>query len=986
MMSAPPPPTTTSTGGMSDETVNGGMVDLLVWARRNNNNNDIRNVFSERDDTEANDDDDDDDDDETNEAYDDDDDNEEQRGDANMSETESSDDDDDTSSEDAERDIDDVSAVDDDDGVDESSDGDVGHRYRWKNDSNGRDDKQVNDQGKLWDMGEQERKKSKKDFLRFADILMECIIKGKDPNLHAKAQAIMEDCKSQHEQFQLGYENITTSIRVALKQLLHRHERDGNSSAMSYWKQAERELAKTLEEEEHHKEKENTKQERHVSWSCIDPGFSMGGLGRGWREQKDFSLLTQVLLRHMELQKQQGGHVLCPKVQDILEGFKATNGAPLYQHQAEEEFKKLLSESGHWHLIEQWYKDIVEALNRVKENASAIAKSDDQIQAFLQVLPLDPVMSSILLNRASKIILSNDPVVPVVARLVQSSANKRFLLHDAAKGGASLGVIKYLAEKYPEALESPDEKGCLPLHGFLRHHKAMKDPNGCQKVLAIAEYFADAAPASLSTPLPNGEVALHLCFDLVEHMNYSPSGNALASIFMERYPKALDMPGSFCDYTPLQHALYRKAPLDLLQRMVELAPESSRTTAKRNGELPMHTACQYGRIEVARMLLTKDALRYSDQTGWKPLAWSNQGEGGHNKKHLKAFINDVQELLGPKDFRKWLYVQVRYSKAATKALLSHSPMDAKSWVLNYRDKTGFLLLELELGKCEAAVSIGLLNVLIQNAPECLESTGPSFGQTPLHTAVTHDNLQAVDAIIKATRSNSNESLSQQDKFGRLPLHVAVMAGASLGILKLLINSYPTALWTPDNIGYTPLHHAFHVDPEKVGWWSPSCSCKKARLHHAGIKYLLGVVKFLIRHHGEDTQRALWIGDSCGRLPLYHALAEDGRVVEVLLREMGPACRSNMDSAGRTMCHVALQCHASYKTMEVLLDHNDSEQLDQPDGRGRLPLLVACESDCSIDVVYLLIRRAPHTVQGNLLLGRSPKTNIKHGSAGGLLSS
>jgi len=889
-----------------------------------------------------------------------------------MSESSDDDDDDDTSSEDEDEEEDTVmSAADDDGGDDESSDGDVGHRYRWNNYSDRRDNKQGNDQDKLWDMGEQERKKYQKDFLRFADMLMECISKGKDPKLHAKAQAIMEDCKSQHEQFQLGYENIATSIRVALKQLFHRHERDVESSVMSYWKQAEREVAKTLEEEEQQREKKKTKQGRYYARRYIDPGFSMGGR-RGWREQrerKDFSLLTQVLLRHMELQKQRGEHgehVLCPKVQDILKGFKATNGAPLYQDQAQEEFKKLLSESGHWQLIEQWYKDLVEALNRVKADASAIAKSDDQIQAFLQVLPLDPVMSSILLNRAIKVILSNDPVVPVVARLVlvQSSAKQPFLLHDAAKGGASLSVIKYLAEKYPEALESPDEKGCLPLHGFLKHHKAMKDPNGCQNVLAIAKYFADAAPASLSTPLPNGEVALHLCFDLIEHMNYSPSGNALASLFIEFYPKALDMPGSFVDYTPLQHALYRKAPLNLLQRMVELAPESSRTTVKRNGELPMHTACQYGRIELARALLSKDALRRSGQTGWEPLAWR---DGGPNMKHLKAFINDVQELLGPEDFREWLYVQVRSNSAATKALLSQSPMDAKSWVLNHRDKTGFLLLELELGKCEAAVSIGQVNLLIQNAPECLESTGPSFGQTPLHTAVTNDNLQAVDAIIKATRSNSNDSLSQRDKFGRLPLHVAVMAGASLGLFKLLISSYPTALWTPDNKGYTPLHHAFHVDPDKVGWWSPSCSCKKSRLHHAGIKYLLGVVKFLIRHHGEDTQRALWMGDSCGRLPLHHAMAEDGRVVEVLLREMGQACRSNADSAGRTVFHVALECHASYKTMEVLLDHHDSVQLDQLDGRGRLPLLVACESDCPIDVVYLLIRRAPHTVQGNLYL-------------------
>ena len=55
---------------------------------------------------------------------------------------------------------------------------------------------------------------------------------------------------------------------------------------------------------------------------------------------------------------------------------------------------------------------------------------------------------------------------------------------------------------------------------------------------------------------------------------------------------ALDVPGSFCGYTILQSALDREAPLDLLLRMVELAPSSSRTQHSDCRELALHTVCE----------------------------------------------------------------------------------------------------------------------------------------------------------------------------------------------------------------------------------------------------------------------------------------------------------------------------------------------------------------------------------------------------------
>ena len=216
---------------------------------------------------------------------------------------------------------------------------------------------------------------------------------------------------------------------------------------------------------------------------------------------------------------------------------------------------------------------------------------------------------------------------------------------------------------------------------------------------------------------------------------------------------------------------------------------------------------------MAQVLLTKDALQAVEAGDkWYQLSWRDRGslsgqwEDGPNGKHHKAFFYDCRNLLGTRDFPEWLNIQARHTLrmghwADIASLLgesSESFPDELSRVLNHCDKSRFLLLEKELGKRSPHCVIDLL---IQHAPEYVGSFGPVHGQTLLHTAVTHDNKKALLSIITvADPSNEATALSQCDKHGCLPLHVAVMARASLGLLMLLIDLYPAALWTCDNNG------------------------------------------------------------------------------------------------------------------------------------------------------------------------------------------
>jgi ankyrin repeat protein len=814
--------------------------------------------------------------------------------------------------------------------------------------------------GRDWEAGEQERKKQKEKFFLFTEILTESLEK-EDPALHAKVKATMDDCKKRSEQGELGYEYVTTSMRIRLKEAVNH----------GHWERAETDLEKALvqkEEERRQKEEERRQKQAGIRYGR-DSGFCGRGRFFGGRRtaEKDFSLFCRVLVKYLEQQdptlqaKVEATIKECVK-QNRQEGKRAFNTDI---NGTKSRLREMVSDD-HWKGAEIWADNFEKVLADFREKVGGIARSADNATSFLQSLPVDP-MSQVLVDTALSEVLCKDPLLQVVKLFVQKSSETPntprdyLLLHRACSGGASFDVLQYLIEIYPQGVNTVNDSGELPLHIFLHMHKEMREKTGrLDSALASVALLVDAAPASLSVATPDGRLPLHVVFDLLgDHMTYSPWTFQVASLLMERYPQALNTRNmAFCRYLPLQHAIWRSAPLAFLQRILELAPDSSKHVRS------LHMACEHGRLDVARMLLTRNGLQDKKRGNWYPLNWRarNFGDRGERvpERLLKSFINDCQNMLGPADFMDWLHVQVRAvvergNVADTASLLRQSPPDAVSWALTHRDETDRLIIELELAKCEAAVNTEKLSLLIAHAPGCLEESTGALGQTPLHSAVSHDNKWAVKIIL----TGYDKAVWQRDIYGRLPLHVAVMAGASLDVLMLLIDSYPAALWTRDNKGYVPLHHAFHVGPERVGWWTPSCNCKKSRLRHAGITRSLGVVGLLVRHH-EDAHQSLWIEDNNGRLPLHHAVVEDGRLVDFLI-QMGPVACKSVDSGSRLPLHMALESQASKETVEVLLDNHDLAQLEQRDEQGRLPFQVACESDCSLAVMYLLVRGAPHLV-------------------------
>ena len=173
---------------------------------------------------------------------------------------------------------------------------DIGHRFRWagryKEESGGKNDQ---DQ-KEWQVGEDERKKHEEDFLLFTKILTKSVKDetGDDSKLHAQIKAIKEVCKTKNEQFQLGYEYLTTSMRVALKQLILKEK--GHSSALNYWNSAETDLQKTLEERNKKQKEEQEEDAEEEGRPVFARPVVLGGVAvAGGRNEQTFPFSLKCL-------------------------------------------------------------------------------------------------------------------------------------------------------------------------------------------------------------------------------------------------------------------------------------------------------------------------------------------------------------------------------------------------------------------------------------------------------------------------------------------------------------------------------------------------------------------------------------------------------------------------------------------------------------------------------------------------------------------
>lgn len=180
----------------------------------------------------------------------------------------------------------------------------------------------------------------------------------------------------------------------------------------------------------------------------------------------------------------------------------------------------------------------------------------------------------------------------------------------------------------------------------------------------------------------------------------------------------------------------------------------------------------------------------------------------------------------------------------------------------------------------AAASLGLVDVVkfcVQHDDDVVLKDVNSL--TPLHMAARAGHLEVVKVLARADKSKS--TLSEQDRHGQLPLHVAVTAAKQddIGIIKALLKAdhRKSSLHIRDQKGETPLHGAVKLgrlplisvllgaDINKLAVYIPETTFGRLPLHSSVFTGCVEIVRLLAQ--ADNSSRTLIARDKDGKTAL-----------------------------------------------------------------------------------------------------------------------
>jgi hypothetical protein len=137
-----------------------------------------------------------------------------------------------------------------------------------------------------------------------------------------------------------------------------------------------------------------------------------------------------------------------------------------------------------------------------------------------------------------------------------------------------------------------------------------------------------------------------------------------------------------------------------------------------------------------------------------------------------------------------------------------NPERAREWHVGktYFQGQDTLVLPLQQALVAHDPSIGAICALVQACPASLFVGESSYRRLPLHLAVLNPGA-SVD-IIKLLLDFAPETAMECDDLGRLALHYACGADSIIDIVKVLFDASPLSVSIRDVHGWLPIHVAF----------------------------------------------------------------------------------------------------------------------------------------------------------------------------------
>jgi ankyrin repeat protein len=294
-----------------------------------------------------------------------------------------------------------------------------------------------------------------------------------------------------------------------------------------------------------------------------------------------------------------------------------------------------------------------------------------------------------------------------------------------------------------------------------------------------------------------------------------------------------------------------------------------------DGDTALHVAAEHGQAEMAQLLLENGA-QY-DVTNRDRKTPADVAEQHGNAEVLEAIVTSDAAKAGRAQAA--LNAELLRAVQSPDAIQKVQSLLDNNVDITTRDDAGNTALHLAVQVGDAKMTTLLLGGLRERGPAVYAgyiNAPNSAGHTPLHLAVIHGQMEALEVLLRPGLGVNRQS---EDARGETAVHWAAKTGQAESLERLLAGTGLTERYSavnrPNEDGYTPLHLAV-------------------------LGEHIGVARLLLEKGARVN-----VADNMGRRPLHLAAASCSVKMARYLLDQG-ADKDPADEAGKTPLDVAAE--------------------------------------------------------------------------------
>ena len=593
----------------------------------------------------------------------------------------------------------------------------------------------------------------------------------------------------------------------------------------------------------------------------------------------------------------------------------------------------------------------------------------------------DPNRDAIINQRVSdlKRIITEYPRLLREGRKILNRVDDGMLpLHHAVENRAPLAVIDLLAEAFKPAIFQQYTPTTGPSRGFRRTvlDASAKDVDCSEIYGCLLRHSMSFLRHSVTRSWSEIE-----SFFRDYGYKHEKATKALLRTFPD-FSKRKDSDGDL----PLHYAVWRRAPEGVISLLVRAHPDSL-TTVSSIGKTPLHMllATSFTSLNLVWLLVSPETAKMRDKSDNLPI--HSYCERSHQNE---IFDENLLEIL-VNAYPESVMQGGEHDRTPLLAHLCSTPSDEINLAgIQYLVQSNPECIKLvdEYGKnalhyaCEKRGTLGTLSSIVirflyDTYPENLIALDSS-GRSPLHylcDKATDDDLP----LLEVMREETPQSFALFSKDGLSPLHIACHSAAwpSIRLVHFLAEACPLALWGIAKGAASPFHMACsrqNVQVQVICFLAKECPDRLEGITE-NLPFHESPLNVLCRneHIADDdlriclralviSKRAVEIFDR-DRNSTLHALCRrraSPKCLQILL-EKSPDLIFARNANAKTALHVAVESCASEQesngNVELLLDKYPLG-IQDVDIDFKTPLVVACEKDVSLGVIYHLFHVDP----------------------------